>query len=437
MNVNADDKLTIESIGFDSLSDLLFMVDFKDDAPEVKEYVVEVPGGDSVIDLTEALTGDVAYNRGKHTFTFAYTQHVDSEPDDVYNWDERLWHTVKTELKGRLHGRRFDYRISMDPLYTYTGRFKLSFSDTEFEKPYGIVTIEVDYEPYKLLKTITEFFNVSSGFVAHFASGRKKVQPTFEFSDDTIVVYEGTRYVLPKGTYTIDDIWFKQGLNQVTFVQAGLQSHITHGEMARYTHEQIRSTKPIWEWYKGIEKHYVSRIVLTGTSTPTTGVVTFTATDAEGNVYTQDLDLGDLEITAVGEDADTVTIYDGYAYVRKIIDEDGTVLKTVAEDTGEVSYQPLSYVLEFPVIFSNTSEIVSLTHSSSASVTYNVSNMNVELVMEAAAYSDYAVGGSLARTHAEMAQYNHAQLGLVNAGTQEVVDVEQESVCIQYEWRDL
>ena len=65
MHRDVEDRLVIESAGFDSLDWGLWMVDFKDEAPEPKYYTVDIPGGNSVIDLTEALNGDVVYSRGK------------------------------------------------------------------------------------------------------------------------------------------------------------------------------------------------------------------------------------------------------------------------------------------------------------------------------------------------------------------------------------
>ena len=60
--------------------------------PEPKTYTVDIPGGNGVIDLTEALTGDVAYNNRSQKFTF-----ICINPND--------FEKVKTKISNFLHGR--------------------------------------------------------------------------------------------------------------------------------------------------------------------------------------------------------------------------------------------------------------------------------------------------------------------------------------------
>lgn len=407
-----DDRIIIEELGIDTYNNFnLWLTDFDDETPEDKRYVVDVPCGDEPIDLTESLSGDVHYGQGKHTVTFTYP--------DIHGFEE-----VKSRLKNTLHGRKFDYRLSFDPLYTYTGRFSVSFSST-INDPFGVVTVEIEYNPYKLKCVKTECFNISDGITAYLSSGRKLVKPTFELSGDTIIIHEGKRYILPKGTYTINDVFFKQGTNEITFVKAGIVSHITHGEMSKYLHREMK-TKPIYEWYRGILRHYVSRIVLTAGSTPTSGVVTFTATDANGNKITRTLDLGNLTLRAIGGEADTVTIYDNTAYIRKIIGSDGKVLPL-----------PQSYTVAFPTMFSNEAEIVSLTHDSSARVSYETAEMNTERVIMETKHSDFMEDGTAEMTHEQMNEYTIAQLKNFDTERNEVYETETESIYIQYEWRDL
>ncbi len=66
-----------------------------------------------IIDLTEALTGDVVYNNRHQEFEFALI--------NVENFEK-----VKTDLSNFLHGKAFDYSMTMDPGYTYHGRFTVS-----------------------------------------------------------------------------------------------------------------------------------------------------------------------------------------------------------------------------------------------------------------------------------------------------------------------
>lgn len=379
--------------------------------PAMKSYKVDVPGGNGSINLTKALNGDAVYDNRAMTFLFTLA----NEGDD---FEEK-----KTYISNLLHGQEYDFSLSFDPKYTYHGWFSVD----AYERKGNLKQIKVviDADPYKSMGVKTDFFNVTGGIVAHLSSGRKLVNPVFEFSGDTIVVFEGKRYILPKGIYTINDVYFRQGVNEVTFVPAGITSHITWGEAAKHTWNEFKA-RPLYEWYKGLTRHYVSRIVLTAVETPVTGVVTFTATDANGGTFTQALDLGDLSIQAVDGEADTITIFDGVAHVRKIIDADGSVLPL-----------PQSYTMDFPVMFSNDAEITGLTHDSLATVAYETAETNTEKVIKAAMWADYMAGGDHVMTWDEAKGYTWAQLRNIDTGENRVYDVETESVFVQYEWSDL
>lgn len=380
--------------------------------PTPKYYKVDVPGGDGSINLTHALSGDTSYHNRSQRFVFTL---IDRGVD---------FERAKTGISNALHGKEFDYQLSWDPGYTYRGWFTVDEYVTE--KALNQLAITIDAEPYKSKGLKTEFFNVSDGITAHLSSGRKRVKPILEFSADVIVVFEGKRYVIPKGSHTINDVWFKQGVNEITFVLADQRKYITWGELERFSWRELKQ-KAYWEWYKGIEKHSVSKIVIEGMETPVTGVIAFTATDNAGNVFTQELNLGDLKLARVGDDFDTVTIYDGSAFVRKIIDDAAMTALPL----------PKSYALSFPVMFSNEAEIVSLVHDSSANVTYETETINVALDYSRAKYADYVEGGKAAATFGEMEMSTWAQLTMINNGAVAVSDTPQESVFVQYEWSDL
>lgn len=379
--------------------------------PAMKSYKVDVPGGNGSINLTRALNGDAVYENREMTFMFTL-----ANPGD--DFEEK-----KTAISNLLHGQEYDFSLSFDPKYTYHGWFSVEAYERKGELKQ--IKVSVDADPYKSLGTKTDFFNVTGGIVAHLSSGRKMVKPVFEFSGDTIVVFEGERYILPDGTHTINDVYLKHGVNEVTFVPAGITSHLTWGEAEEYTWEEIKA-QPIYEWYKGVTKYCVSKITLTAAKTATTGVVTFTATDANGGTFSQALNLGALSLQAVGESADTVTIFDNVAHVRKIIDADGAVMPL-----------PQSYTFDFPMIFSNDSKIVSLSQNSPATVEYETADMNTEKVIKEAAWADYKAGADYAKTWGEAGCYTWAQLRNIDTGERRVYDTETESVFVQYEWLDL
>lgn len=172
--------------------------------PEPKTYTVDIPGGNGVIDLTEALTGDVAYKNRKQEFTFAVI--------DVKNFEK-----VKTEVSNFLHGRAFDYTMTMDPGYTYHGRFSVdSYSHEAYANGLlGRFKITVDANPYKLKEHCSYRLNATGGKLYGFESGRRPVHPTVECTQPTWFTWNGKEQLVPAGTYRLNDIVFRDGINEL------------------------------------------------------------------------------------------------------------------------------------------------------------------------------------------------------------------------------
>lgn len=195
-------RRTLTIGGIDTYANLkLLLVKSELKPPEPKTYLVDVPGGNGTIDLTEALTGDVAYSNRQQEFAFAVVRPADFE-------------ALKSRVSNLLHGRRFDYRLSWDPGYTYSGRF--SVSGYEESPGVGTIVVSVDADPYKLLETRTYLVNAAGGVVAALPCGRKSVQPTIEVRRNALVSFGGRTWSLAPGTHVIDDLWLRQGTNRVT-----------------------------------------------------------------------------------------------------------------------------------------------------------------------------------------------------------------------------
>lgn len=172
--------------------------------PEPKTYTVDIPGGNGVIDLTEALTGDVVYKNRKQEFTFAVI--------DVKNFEK-----VKTEVSNFLHGRAFDYTMTMDPGYTYHGRFSVdSYSHEAYANGLlGQFKITVDANPYKLKEHCGYRLNATGGKLYRFESGRRPVHPTVECTQPTWFTWNGKEQLVPAGTYRLNDVVFSNGINEL------------------------------------------------------------------------------------------------------------------------------------------------------------------------------------------------------------------------------
>ena len=173
--------------------------------PEPKTYTVDIPGGDGVIDLTQALTGDVAYKNRQQTFPFMVVN-----PDSF----ER----VKTDVSNFLHGKEFDYQITMDPGYTYHGRFTVTeYSHALYAYPglVGTFMVSVDADPYKSKGLQTYQLNATGGKMFRLESGRKPVHPVIECTQPCRVRWKDVVTVVPVGTYRLNDVLFTDGFNEI------------------------------------------------------------------------------------------------------------------------------------------------------------------------------------------------------------------------------
>ena len=400
MNMTGEDRVVFPSLGTDTFNGFgLWLTEFTDEAPEPKTYTVDIPGGNGVVDLTEALLGgDVAYGQGYHTFELTFPELVG-------------FHELKTKVRNLLHGRKLDYQLSWEPGYTYTGRVSVS-SEENFTSEYGVIMLEIERSPFKLKEEVTRYYDISNGLAVNVLSGRKRVQPTFELSDSTIVVFEGRRYVLPPGTYTLNDVWFTEGANRVFMLPATYRSYTTHGELAAYTWAQLGSERRIYELYQGATKWFVSRIEVQGAATAATGELTFTATDEDGNESAYVLDIGDLQVV----EGDTIVIEGGWA---KVTVQGGSLLGT-------------TYTFEFPELYSTGAPIVSLETDCPGTVTYETDSTTATKVYRNATHGDHA-----SKTYAELAAFRHVQLLSILERTEEVSDGGSEYAYINYEWSEL
>lgn len=124
-------------------------------SPEPKLNLVEIPGADGVLDLTEANAGEVKFNNRQITLTFAAMVKAEEQ--------ERF----KSRIMNTLHGKVIQQIIpDEDPDWYYTGRCVVEFVDL---MPWKLrIVVTVDAYPYAL-KTADTVFNfrtatpVSSG----------------------------------------------------------------------------------------------------------------------------------------------------------------------------------------------------------------------------------------------------------------------------------
>lgn len=103
--------------------------------PEQKVKTVDIPGGDGLIDLSQALTGYPVYQNRKGSMEFV-----------VMN-DFKPWQTAYSDILDYLHGQKLRAFLEDDPEYFYEGRFTVN--EWKSEKDWSRIVLDYDVGPYK------------------------------------------------------------------------------------------------------------------------------------------------------------------------------------------------------------------------------------------------------------------------------------------------
>lgn len=103
--------------------------------PEQKVKTLDIPGGDGLIDLSQALTGYPVYQNRIGSFEFL-----------VMN-DYRPWQILYSDIMDYLHGQTMRAVLEDDPEYYYHGRF--SVNAWKSEKNWSKIVIDYSVSPYK------------------------------------------------------------------------------------------------------------------------------------------------------------------------------------------------------------------------------------------------------------------------------------------------
>lgn len=182
--------------------------------PLPKTVTLDIKGADGLLDLSEALTGDVLFNNRKLKLTF--------ELMNLNSYDELL-----TEIANTLHGRVVNLRFTSDDDYYYTGR--ATISKWECKKHKGSIVIDIDAYPYKLsvLETTRQFTISGNQTININVNTRKTLVPILEVTGNLIL----NDLTLTEGKSQYSDIILKNGVNTFTASGKGTIKFIYRSEV--------------------------------------------------------------------------------------------------------------------------------------------------------------------------------------------------------------
>lgn len=195
--------------------------------PTVKENMVNIPGGDGVLDLTASLAGRPTYNNRTGSWTF-YVQNGFKD-----------WSVLYSEIMVYLHGQTFKAILEDDPAYFYEGRF--SVNQWKSDKDYSQIVINYNVGPYKkeINNTGSDWlwdpFNFETGIIRNYKNLSVLTSLTVVVEGDMMdsipviiasasgmqVIYEDKTYSLSKGANTIPQIVLHSGENTLVFTGQG------------------------------------------------------------------------------------------------------------------------------------------------------------------------------------------------------------------------
>lgn len=195
--------------------------------PSVKTNMVDIPGGDGVLDLTTALAGRPTYNNRTGSWTF-YVQNGFKD-----------WTALYSEIMVYLHGQAFKAILEDDPAYYYEGRFAVN--QWKSDQQWSQIVIDYNVGPYKKEINNTgsdwlwDTFNFETGTIRNYKNLSVLTSLTVVVEGDMMdsipviicsasgmsVKYEGTTYSLSKGANTNPNIVLHSGDNTLIFYGQG------------------------------------------------------------------------------------------------------------------------------------------------------------------------------------------------------------------------
>ena len=178
-----------------------------------KENIIDLPGGDGSLDLTESF-GEVKY--GDRACTFTFTMNPAGDLSDSAFEDK------KTEVSNALNGLACNITLDKDAGFYYKGRTTVSeyLSDRRLRQ----IVVTAIVRPYKLKNELTEVAAALTltAQTLVLENGRKRVVPEITCTADAKVVFGSGTFNLSKGTHKILEICLTEGSNEVKVSGSGM-----------------------------------------------------------------------------------------------------------------------------------------------------------------------------------------------------------------------
>ena len=181
--------------------------------PKAKKTVIDIPGSNNRIDLSEVLSGDITYENRTGSIEFI-----------VMNDKPMPWYELYNEIMNTIHGKRVGFSLEEEPDWYYEGRVEVN--EWRSDPDYSRIVIDYDVDPFKYKKlATTDTFRVSSTATKTYTNSRMPTMPKFAAAASGIkVTFQGTQYDLPQsntGVVIAGIIFPGNSSNQLIFTGTG------------------------------------------------------------------------------------------------------------------------------------------------------------------------------------------------------------------------
>lgn len=207
--------------------------------PTPKTKYVDIPGADWHLDLSTALTGEMAFNAREGSFEFI----VDN--GQLSDYKASNWFDLYSEIMEYLHGQLIRARLEDEPIYYYEGRFTVNTWKSDPHNSKIVIDYNVSPYKYEAWSSLEDWewdpFNFLTGIVREYkdirvddeltfviVGRRMTVTPSFIVKSDDgsglDVTFNGSTYHLPDGTSRVVNIRTVSGENTLVFKGKGTVS---------------------------------------------------------------------------------------------------------------------------------------------------------------------------------------------------------------------
>lgn len=175
--------------------------------PTIQSHTVQVPGRNGLLNLTRGLTGKVAYYNRPLSFQY-------------FGSGDREHLLALDDIMSKYHGQTIRIIDDDRPDHYYEGEASVK---TEFHGNYITISLDVDAQPFRLkLKPTVRSFNGTGTAVRLYIENESiEVIPTITVSADFSIVFNGVEVSLSAGTYMLESILFRAGVNVLTVTGTG------------------------------------------------------------------------------------------------------------------------------------------------------------------------------------------------------------------------